>query len=145
MGANLWHQEQDHSLFSHANSQRVEPSRDLLGLRSLASTDFSSSSSSSGSNQMWPHRSNDPNVFNYSNSNAVASRVYSPWSVPPWLDVTQFRSSGSQQQSAMNSSAGARDVQGVQGVQNLWNNRQSPDPSQRNSSANESWPPYSQF
>merc|ERR1712071_153193 len=96
MGANLWHQEQDHSLFSHANSQRVEPSRDLLGLRSLASTDFSSSSSSSGSNQMWPQRSNaagqtwvdphsmqlnrriDPNVFNYSNSNAVASRVYSP-------------------------------------------------------------------
>lgn len=144
-----------------------EPSRDWLGLSTLAS-DYNESSASNNviGSHMWPINSyqtsevvpevwsdvqqNPSPLHNHTvnpNPNPV-SRVYSPWSVPPWLDVTQQRRS---QQDPMlhhnpitNTSVSHQSTlnQGILPANNnLW------DPSARNPMpGNESsWSTYSQF
>jgi len=87
-------------------SSAQEPSRDWFGLRSLASELTVSNSGASSANMdhsTWPVTPFQvdppstgtlwPEIQPISSGNpvnpAVGSRVYSPWSVPHWLNVTQ--------------------------------------------------------
>ena len=101
-----WWPEDSHSLFSRPDGQ--ESSRDRFGLRSLASELSLAAPTSPVAHDSWPminnyaarpvretwdvHAAGQP-TQSCVEDNAVASSsssrgVYSPWSVPHWLDVT---------------------------------------------------------
>ena len=128
---------EDHSLFSLNRPQQqpaaIEEQRDWFGLRSLASdlTSNNNNSSSSTNDQPtswpnWPSQQQQlpQNSFSLApavpptSSSSNSSRIYSPWSVPHWLQVTQ---QPQQQQQQSDSAPGSSDKGG------------------------ESWPAYSQF
>ena len=142
-----------------------EVSRDCFGLSHLAS-DFTESANNVVGNPMWPVNSSypseltpstemwpdaqaNPSLQTVSSNTTPVSRVYSPWSVPNWLDVTQSRQQQPQRRSqdpillhnpnvtTPNHQSSMLD-QGLMQNNSLWN-------APRNQPGNESWPSYSQF
>lgn len=158
--AGAWYPENG-SLFSRPIQQHQqstqEPSRDWFGLRSLASELTAPNSGASSANMdhsTWPVNSTPypvdppstgtgnlwPEIQPTSSGNpvnsAVGSRVYSPWSVPHWLNVTQ------RQPERQEPGTGQADQLGVL-ASGIWD---SPSPRSPNNNNQDSWnSDYSQF